>query len=200
MSLVRCPKCGHAASDDSIRCNFCGQVLKPEIVEAEEAEKRAKARAEAEAERARKAEEQKISVIPEEEAAPEQVASEETANAGRTGRSKKKKGKGLKLFIILLILALIACAGYWFLQNRDSAELEETITEEPAELEEEVTDGGSSEDGGLTEDDGVIVDNGEEQPADGEEFYDPAEDGGTDDNGAQGGQDVTDDDPFADED
>ena len=59
MSLVRCPKCGHAASDDSIRCSFCGQVLKPEIVEAEEAERRARDRAEAEAERARRAEEQK---------------------------------------------------------------------------------------------------------------------------------------------
>ncbi len=193
MSLVRCPKCGHAASDDSIRCGFCGQVLKPEIAEAEEAERRAKARAEAEAERARKAEEQKNSVIPEEKTVSEQVTAEETANAGRSGRSKKKKGKGLKIFIIFLILALIACGAYWFLQNRESADFDETITEEPAEIEDEVTDEG------FTEDEGVIVDNGEEQPADGEEYYEPAEDGGTEDNGAQGGQDVTDDDPFADE-
>lgn len=199
MSLVRCPKCGHAASDDSIRCSFCGQVLKPEIVEAEEAERRARDRAEAEAERARRAEEQKSSVIQEENTVPEQTAAEETANAGRTGRSKKKKGKGPKIFIIFLILAVIACAGYWFMSNRDTADdLEDSYIEEPVELEEDSADGVTDE--GSTEDDGVIVDNGEEQPADGEEFYEPAEDGGTDDNGAQGGQDVTDDDPFAEED
>ena len=199
MSLVRCPKCGHAASDDSIRCSFCGQVLKPEIVEAEEAERRARERAEAEAERARRAEEQKSSVIQEENTVPEQTAAEETANAGRTGRSKKKKGKGPKIFIIFLILAVIACAGYWFMSNRDTADdLEDSYIEEPVELEEDSADGVTDE--GSTEDDGVIVDNGEEQPADGEEFYEPAEDGGTDDNGAQGGQDVTDDDPFAEED
>ena len=199
MSLVRCPKCGHAASDDSIRCSFCGQVLKPEIVEAEEAERRARDRAEAEAERARRAEEQKSSVIQEENTVPEQTAAEETANAGRTGRSKKKKGKGPKIFIIFLILAVIACAGYWFMSNRDTADdLEDSYIEEPVELEEDSADGVTDE--GSTEDDGVIVDNGEEQPADGEEFYEPAEDGGTDDNGAQGGQNVTDDDPFAEED
>ena len=199
MSLVRCPKCGHAASDDSIRCSFCGQVLKPEIVEAEEAERRARERAEAEAERARRAEEQKSSVIQEENTVPEQTAAEETANAGRTGRSKKKKGKGPKIFIIFLILAVIACAGYWFMSNCDTADdLEDSYIEEPVELEEDSADGVTDE--GSTEDDGVIVDNGEEQPADGEEFYEPAEDGGTDDNGAQGGQNVTDDDPFAEED
>ena len=83
--------------------------------------------------------------------------------------------------------------------NRDTADdLEDSYIEEPVELEEDSADGVTDE--GSTEDDGVIVDNGEEQPADGEEFYEPAEDGGTDDNGAQGGQDVTDDDPFAEED
>lgn len=199
MSLVRCPKCGHAASDDSIRCSFCGQVLKPEIVEAEEAERRARERAEAEAERARRAEEQKSSVIQEEKTIPEQAAAEEAANAGRADRSKKKKGKGPKIFIIFLILAVIACAGYWFMSNRDTADdLEDSYIEEPVELEEDSADEVTDE--GTTEDGGVIVDNGEEQPADGEEFYEPAEDGGTDDNGAQGGQDVTNDDPFAEED
>ena len=199
MSLVRCPKCGHAASDDSIRCSFCGQVLKPEIVEAEEAERRARERAEAEAERARRAEEQKSSVIQEEKTVPEQAAAEEAANARRADRSKKKKGKGPKIFIIFLILAVIACAGYWFMANRDTADdLDDSVIEEPVELEEDSADGVTDE--GTTEDEGVIVDNGEEQPADGEEFYEPAEDGGTDDNGAQGGQDVTNDDPFAEED
>lgn len=100
-----------------------------------------------------------------------------------------KKGGVGKLIALLLVLVLVIGGIFyaiWFMKpnSDDQTKNESQTTEQTQDQNQEQT----------TENQSNETDDTEDYSED-EEYYEPAEDGGTEDDGAQGGQDVTDDNP-----
>lgn len=106
-----------------------------------------------------------------------------------------KKGNAGKIVALLVVLALLVAGIVYVLnkQNSDSqpAQSEQT-TEQQTDQEENTND--QTDNGQDTQD--QQTDNQTDQGGTEEEpLYEPGEDGGTDDGGAEGGMDVTNDNP-----
>ena len=210
MSLVKCPKCGHAASDTAAECGYCGFILRPELIPkentrvfdtpvhadqepaAQAAQTAAAAGAQTQQAQAQ-AEQQARTQAQAEQQAQAQAQQQPQPMQQQYSRYQpeppKKKSKAPIVILIIILAAVIALGGYWFFV-REPEEATPSI-DESIDTEEIVDEGSESGEPAET-DENVTIDNGDE-------YYEPAEDGGSEDGGATEGYDVTDDDPLGEE-